>query len=101
MVAFETGNRDFDRLFKTRHAVADVASTVEERAAAFSFVRTFRKRWARPLDYLVVTGGTNPTLRCRLYDFQMYTSARVLRRLLPDLSRLASFFDSSGEYTEK
>lgn len=90
----KTGSRGFDRLFKTRDMSPDVVAAIASGAAELEVLGEVQRRWRWKLGYLLVSGGAEPKLRCRLYDFQMYTEARVLRRLLRDLSEVAKALES-------
>lgn len=92
LVEFETGNRSFDRFFQTRYARPEVPRENASRGE-LDFVRIFKKRWGRCIDFLVVGDGGG--IRCKLkYGFSgTYIPAHVLEKILADLCDLAELVE--------
>src|SRR5690606_2432234 len=93
MVTVHTGDRDFDRFFKTRFASEDVAARIADAAAPGRLLRPFFGRFSRHVQSVTVTSDG---VVCRLdFGSPPYIPEGALRELLPACAELANLLETN------
>jgi hypothetical protein len=95
MVTVHSGDREFDRFFKTRYASEDVAARIATSARPGQHLRPFSGRYARHVQSVTVT---SEGVVCRLdFGSPPYIPEGALNELLPACARLADLLEPDGE----
>ena len=98
MVAFYSGDRSFDRFFKTRFASEDVAALISDELEARRLVEPFMGRYARQVQALTVTSDG---VVCRLdFGSPPYIPPAALETLLPACVALAELIEPDAPLAE-
>jgi len=93
MVTVHTGDREFDRFFKTRFASEDVAAHIAMAAQPGQRLRPFMGRYARHVQSITVTAEG---VVCRLdFGTPPYIPEGALHELLPACVELANLLESN------
>lgn len=91
MVTVYSGDRDFDRFFKTRFASEEIAERIANTKAPSRHLSAFMGRYARHVQSLTVTSDG---VVCRLdFGSPPYIPAGALRELLPACAALADLLE--------
>lgn len=94
MVTVHSGDREFDRFFKTRYASEDVAARIATAAQPGQHLRPFSGRYARHVQSVTVT---SEGVVCRLdFGSPPYIPEGALSELLPACARLADLLEPDG-----
>jgi hypothetical protein len=94
MVTVHTGDRDFDRFFKTRFASEDVAALIAAASKPGERLRPFLGRYARHVQSVTVTAEG---VLCRLdFGTPPYIPEGALHELLPACVELANLLEPAG-----
>lgn len=97
MVTVHTGDREFDRFFKTRFASEDVAAHIARVARPGQSLRSFLGRYARHVQSVTVT---SEGVVCRLdFGTPPYIPEGALHELLPACVALANLLEPSDSAT--
>lgn len=97
MVTLHTGDRQFDRFFKTRFASEDVAAHIAAAAQPGESLRPFVGRYARHVQSVTVT---SEGVVCRLdFGTPPYIPEGALHELLPACVALANLLEPSDSAT--
>lgn len=98
MVTVHSGDREFDRFFKTRFASEDVAARIALSHRPGEQLRPFMGRYARHVQSVTVT---SEGVVCRLdFGSPPYIPEGALHELLPACAKLASLLEPSGDSSE-
>ena len=93
MVTVHTGDREFDRFFKTRFASEDVAAHIAAASQPGQLLRPFLGRYARHVQSITVTAEG---VVCRLdFGTPPYIPEGALHELLPACAALADLLEPS------
>jgi hypothetical protein len=93
MITVYSGDRTFDRFFKTRFASEDVAARIANESAPRRLVEAFMGRYARQVQALTVTSDG---IVCRLdFGSPPYIPEGALQDLLPACTALADLIEPS------
>jgi hypothetical protein len=93
MVTVHTGDRTFDRFFKTRFASEDIAALIATSRDAGKCLGPFTGRYARHVQSVTVT---SEGVVCRLdFGSPPYIPEGALRELLPACAELAALLEPS------
>ncbi|HTV17960.1 MAG TPA: hypothetical protein VMG12_04795 [Polyangiaceae bacterium] len=93
MVTVHTGDREFDRFFKTRFACEDVAAQIATASEPGQRLRPFMGRYARHVQSITVTAEG---VVCRLdFGSPPYIPEGALHELLPACVALADLLEPS------
>jgi hypothetical protein len=91
MVTVHSGDRDFDRFFKTRYASEDVAAFIATAEGPGECLRPFMGRYARHVQSVTVT---SEAVVCRLdFGTPPYIPEGALNELLPACAALADLLE--------
>jgi hypothetical protein len=94
MVTVHSGDREFDRFFKTRFASEDVAARIATADRPGERVRPFVGRYARHVQSVTVT---SEGVVCRLdFGSPPYIPEGALNELLPACAELADLLEPAG-----
>jgi hypothetical protein len=91
MVTVYSGDRDFDRFFRTRFAAEDMADAIAATSSPGACVAAFEGRYRRQVKELSVTSGG---VTCRLdFGHPAHIPVGAIQRLLPACSDLADLVE--------
>lgn len=97
MVTVHTGDREFDRFFKTRFASEDVAAQIATASEPGQRLRPFMGRYSRHVQSITVT---SEGVVCRLdFGSPPYIPEGALHELLPACVALADLLEPSDAVT--
>lgn len=95
MVTVHTGDREFDRFFKTRFASEDVAAHIARAARPAALLGPFTGRYSRHVQSVTVTAEG---VVCRLdFGIPPYIPEGALHELLPACVALAELLEPTDE----
>lgn len=97
MVTVHSGDREFDRFFKTRFASEDIAARISTTPEAGQRLAPFMGRYSRHVQSVTVTAEG---VVCRLdFGSPPYIPEGALTELLPACARLANLLEPSDALT--
>jgi hypothetical protein len=97
MITVYSGDRGFDRFFKTRFASEEIAARIASTKNPSRHLAAFMGRYARHVQSLTVT---SEGVVCRLdFGTPPYIPAGALRELLPACAALADLLEPADSFT--
>ena len=90
---FDSGDKGFDNVFKTRLVSAELGQTLREAVAFLTYTVQFGKRWKGKYNYIQIY---KDSIYCSFkYGSGHYIPASVLEKIIPDLVKLADLLQAA------
>ena len=90
---FDSGDKGFDRFFKTRIVSAELGQKLREATAFLAYTVQFGKRWNGKYNYIQIY---KDSIYCSFkYGNGHYIPASVLKKIIPDMVRLADLLQAA------
>ena len=90
---FDSGDKGFDNVFKTRLVSAELGQKLREAVAFLAYAVQFGKRWKGKYNYIQIY---EDSIYCSFkYGNGRYIPGPVLEKIIPDLAKLAGLLQAA------